>query len=187
VRDTAAALGISAVCLRYFNVVGCASPDLAEVAGENLFPQLVGRLATRQPVQVFGGDYPTEDGTCVRDYVHVQDLAEAHVAAASLTCTGRRDEVFNIGCGRGYSVLEVIRQFASSAGRPVPHTMLPRRPGDPASVVADSARAAAVLAWRARHGLADMVASTWAALRPDDEPTISIPVRDVDLAGAVSR
>lgn len=166
VRDAVTAYGVSAVCLRYFNVVGCADPELADAGGTNLFPRLLQRVSARQPVLVFGGDYPTEDGTCVRDYIHVQDLAEAHVAAARLTGSGRHDEVINVGCGRGYSVLDVIREFASSAGRTIPYTVRPRRAGDPAAVVADAGRAAGVLGWRARFGLADMVSSAWAAAVP---------------------
>lgn len=163
VHDAVSAHGLSAVCLRYFNVVGCAEPSLADAHGSNLFPRLLQRVGARQPVLVFGGDYPTEDGTCVRDYIHVQDLAEAHVEAARLTGSGSCDEVINVGCGRGYSVLDVIREFARSAGRTIPHAVRPRRAGDPAAVVADAARAAAVLGWRARFGLPDMVSSAWAA------------------------
>jgi UDP-glucose 4-epimerase len=166
VRDAVAAYGVSAVCLRYFNVVGCAEPGLADAEGTNLFPRLLQRVAARQPVLVFGGDYPTEDGTCVRDYIHVQDLAEAHVAAARLTGSGRQDEVINVGCGRGYSVLDVVGEFARSAGRTIPYTVSPRRAGDPASVVADAGRAAGVLGWQARFGLPDMVSSAWRAAVP---------------------
>jgi UDP-glucose 4-epimerase len=165
VRDAVAAHGLSAVCLRYFNVVGCADPRLADLRGTNLFPRLLQRVGARQPVLVFGGDYPTEDGTCVRDYIHVQDLAEAHLAAARLTGSGPCDEVINVGCGRGYSVLDVIREFARNAGGKIPYSVRARRDGDPAAVVADARRAAAVLGWRARFGLSEMVSSAWAVGR----------------------
>ncbi|HEX2806773.1 MAG TPA: UDP-glucose 4-epimerase GalE [Kineosporiaceae bacterium] len=167
VRDAATAYGISAVSLRYFNVVGCALPELADAAGANLFPRILQRVAAGLPVTVFGGDYPTLDGTCVRDYIHVQDLAEAHVAAAALTATEGCDEVINVGCGRGYSVLEVLAEFGRSARRPLVHIVAPRRAGDPASMVADAGRAASLLGWKARFGLAEMVASAWgAAMQP---------------------
>jgi UDP-glucose 4-epimerase len=163
VRDTAAAHGMSVVCLRYFNVVGCADPELAERLGENLFPKVIERLRSGGPVQVFGGDYPTEDGTCVRDYVHVEDLADAHVAAAALAADGVRDEVINVGAGQGHTVLDVLETFARASGTSVAHVVSPRRPGDPAAMVADAGRAAEILDWRARHGLDAMVESSWAA------------------------
>jgi UDP-glucose 4-epimerase len=179
VRDTAAAHGISVVSLRYFNVVGCGVPELADRRGANLFPRLLQRVAQQAPVLVFGGDYSTPDGTCVRDYIHVQDLAEAHVAAARLTGEQRCDEVINIGCGRGYSVLDVVAEFGRAAGRTIPHVIEPRRAGDPSSMVADAGRAAATLQWQSRFGLADMVRSAWDADRADDvtprEPTSGAP------------
>jgi UDP-glucose 4-epimerase len=163
VRDVAAAHDISVVCLRYFNVVGCASPDLADVGGANLFPRIMERVAAQEPILVFGTDYPTRDGTCVRDYVHVQDLAEAHVHAARLTASRTCDELVNVGCGEGYSVLDVVEEFARNAGVSIGHAVRPRRPGDPAAVVADVGHATALLGWRARFGLGEMVSSTWAA------------------------
>jgi UDP-glucose 4-epimerase len=170
VRDVAAADGVSVVSLRYFNVVGCDEPGLADAVGVNLFPRILARIDERLPVTVFGGDYPTADGTCVRDYIHVQDLAEAHVAAAGLTATQGCDEVINVGCGRGYSVLEVLAEFGRCAGAPIPHVTAPRRAGDPASMVADAAKAARLLGWRARFGLPDMVASAWSAAQHVNVP-----------------
>jgi UDP-glucose 4-epimerase len=174
VRDAAAGYGISTVCLRYFNVVGCGETALADAHGANLFPRVLARIAQGLPVTVFGGDYPTGDGTCVRDYVHVQDLAEAHVAAAGLTGAGRRDEVINVGTGRGYSVLEVLDQFGRTSGTPVPHVITERRAGDPVAMIADASQADRVLNWSARFDLADMVGSAWAAseqLAPVAGPT----------------
>ncbi len=163
VRDHAAAYGASVVNLRYFNVVGTAEPALAEVGGTNLFPRVLGRIAEGRPVVVYGGDYPTPDGTPVRDYIHVADLAEAHVAAARLTGTRGVDEVVNIGCGHGYTVLEVLRAFEEVAGTPLPYEVVGRRAGDPASMVAHAGRAGRLLGWRPRHGLDEMVASAWRA------------------------
>lgn len=163
VEDCVRAYGFNAVSLRYFNVVGAAVPDLADVLGANLFPRVVAKLSAGQAVDVFGGDYPTPDGTCVRDYIHVEDLARAHVAAAELTARSSGGQVINVGCGQGYSVLDVLSQFRVVSGHSVAHVIRPRRDGDPASVVARADRAAGVLGWEPRHGLRDMVASTWAA------------------------
>jgi UDP-glucose 4-epimerase len=162
VADVASSQGIGAVSLRYFNVVGNATPELADRAGTNLFPRILDALRTGRRPTVFGVDYPTPDGSGVRDYIHVADLADAHVAATRLTAEPGHT-VLNVGCGRGYSVLEVLRAFADEAGLDTTPEIRPRRAGDAASVVADPSRAARVLGWRARHGLADMVASAWEA------------------------
>src|SRR5215212_8261103 len=115
--------------------LGAGEPALADVVGTNLFPRVLTALAQdRRPV-VFGADYPTPDGTCVRDYIHVVDLAEAHLAALEATARPGH-EVVNVGCGRGWSVLEVLAAFSRVVGRPIEPDVRPRRPGDPASVVA---------------------------------------------------
>ena len=163
VEDVVAAYGVTAVSLRYFNVVGCAEPALADLHGSNLFPAVVDRIAQGLSVRVFGGDYPTPDGTCVRDYIHVQDLAEAHVAATRLTASPGSTTTVNVGCGSGHSVLDVLREFRRASGLPVPYVVEPRRPGDPAAMVADVTHAADVLGWKARFGLAEMVGSAWEA------------------------
>jgi UDP-glucose 4-epimerase len=162
VADAARAEGIGAVSLRYFNVVGNASPELADRAGSNLFPRILDALRAARRPTVFGLDYPTPDGSGVRDYIHVADLADAHVAATRLTAAPRHT-VLNVGCGRGYSVLEVLRAFAAQTGLDTTPEICPRRQGDAASVVADPRRAAEVLGWTARHDLFDMVASAWEA------------------------
>lgn len=162
VADAAAAQGIGAVSLRYFNVVGNATPELADRGGTNLFPRILDALREGRRPTVFGIDYPTPDGSGVRDYIHVADLADAHVAATRLTARPGH-EVLNVGCGRGYSVLEVLRAFAAETGLDTTPELLPRRAGDAASVVADPRRAADVLGWTARHRLVDMVASAWQA------------------------
>jgi UDP-glucose 4-epimerase len=166
VADAASSQAIGAVSLRYFNVVGCATPALADLAGSNLFPRVLDALREGRRPTVFGSDYPTPDGSGVRDYIHVADLAEAHVAATRLAdrlTPGGGHEVLNVGCGRGYSVLEVLRAFADVTGLDTTPLILPRRPGDAGSVVADPSRAAAVLRWSARHDLTDMVTSAWEA------------------------
>src|SRR3954468_13064980 len=162
VADAARSQGVGAVSLRYFNVVGCGTPELADRAGSNLFPRVLDALREGRRPTVFGDDYATPDGSGVRDYIHVADLADAHVAATRLTAAPGH-QVLNVGCGRGYSVLEVLRAFAEITGLDTAPTILPRRPGDAGSVVADPSRARAVLGWSARHDLTAMVTSAWEA------------------------
>ena len=161
IADAARAGIVGAVSLRYFNVVGCSAPELADTGATNLFPG-ARRPRGGEPPVVFGDDYPTPDGTCVRDYIHVADLAQAHLAATALTAPGE-SRVLNVGCGRGYSVLEVVAAFAAETGLDVAPRILGRRPGDPAVMVADPDQAQAILGWAATRGLAEMVASTWQA------------------------
>lgn len=179
--DVAAAHDDWSVCLlRYFNPVGAHESGLIgeDPAGvpNNLMPFIaqvaVGR---RDRLDVFGGDYPTPDGTGVRDYVHVVDLAEGHLAALrhSLGRPGRH--VFNLGTGRGTSVLELVAAFEKSAGRAIPYQIVERRPGDIAECWADPARAAEVLGWRAVRDIADMTSSTWKwqTMNPQGYPDVS--------------
>ncbi|MEU7471678.1 UDP-glucose 4-epimerase GalE [Streptomyces sp. NPDC044984] len=163
VRATGAAAGLSTACLRYFNVAGAARPDLADTGVFNLVPMVFEKLTENAPPRVFGDDYPTPDGTCVRDYIHVVDLAEAHVAAArALRSAPGRDLTLNIGRGEGVSVREMIDRVNALTGHDCPPVVTPRRPGDPARVVASADRAAAELGWKARHGVDDMITSAWA-------------------------
>ncbi len=156
--------GLSWVALRYFNVVGAANPLLADRIPANLVPIALAALAADRPVTVTGTDFPTRDGSGVRDYVHVEDLAAAHLAAVNrLMDTRPASAVYNVGTGRGYSVLDVLRRIGAVTGRPVPYQVGPRRPGDPAEVVADASRIRRELGWHARYGLTEMIASTWLA------------------------
>jgi UDP-glucose 4-epimerase len=166
VRDAARASGLRAVSLRYFNVAGTARPELADVVRANLIPIVLGRVAEGQPAAVFGDDYPTPDGTCVRDYVHVSDLADAHVRALGyLERDDRPHDVFNVGTGTGASVLQVVRALSEALGEEVPVTVEPRRAGDPPALVASVDRIAEVLGWRAERDLADICRSAVAAAR----------------------
>jgi UDP-glucose 4-epimerase len=165
-RDICAAEpSFTAVQLRYFNPIGAHPSGLM---GEdprgipnNLVPY-VARVAvgSLDYVRVFGDDYPTPDGTGVRDYIHVADLARGHVAA--LRHAGEGGEfVYNLGTGRGYSVLEVIAAFERACGRPIPYKICPRRPGDIAEIYGDASKAERELGWKARHGIGDMCADSW--------------------------
>ena len=158
--------GVRSVSLRYFNAAG-AWPDgsLGEdwTVTTNLVPLVMkALLGRRPPLQVFGTDYPTPDGTAIRDYVHVLDLAEAHLAALEHLEAGGGTTAVNLGTGVGSSVLEVLAAAEAASGHPVPHQLAGRRPGDPVALVADNHRAAELLGWSPRHGLADILASTWA-------------------------
>jgi UDP-glucose 4-epimerase len=160
-EDLGAAHGLACAILRYFNVAGA---DPQGRTGQST-PQathlikIAAQTATgrRDGMSVFGTDYPTRDGTCVRDFIHVSDLAQAHVAAYDLLRKGGRSYTFNCGNGRGYSVREVIAAVEATAGRPLRLTFEARRPGDPPELIADPSHLFAQVAWRPRYGLADMV------------------------------
>ncbi|MCC9598809.1 MULTISPECIES: UDP-glucose 4-epimerase GalE [unclassified Rubrivivax] len=153
-------------CLRYFNPVGAhESGRIGEDprgTPNNLMPYVtqvaVGR---REFLQVFGDDYPTPDGTGVRDYIHVCDLADGHVAALRRLLDAPGSFTVNLGTGRGHSVLEVVTAFARASGRPVPYRIVPRRPGDVAACWADPSQAQSLLGWQARHGLERMCTDSW--------------------------
>jgi UDP-glucose 4-epimerase len=161
---TARRFGWRAVSLRYFNVAGAGDPALGDRGVANLIPLVFRALDDGREPQVFGDDYPTADGTCVRDYVHVADLARAHVTA--VRWTGQPGESaphlpINIGTGRGASVLEVLQTVGKVVGHDVGGLRLARRAGDPAQLVAAVDRAREVLGWTAEHDLEDMVSSAW--------------------------
>ena len=161
VRRHADAAGQRWSALRYFNVAGSASARLADRGATNLLPLVARAAAGGEPVAVFGDDWPTPDGTCLRDYVHVEDLAEAHVAAvqALLDDAAPSPGALNVGRNEPTSVLEVIAAVERTQGAPVPYRIAPRRPGDPARVVADASRIADVLGWRATRGVDQMAVS----------------------------
>lgn len=163
--DYAMAYGFGVAALRYFNAAG-AHPD--GTIGEDHDPEthlipLVLRVALGQApsVKILGNDYPTPDGTCIRDYIHVQDLATAHVAALARIQPGTNTQV-NLGTGRGTSVLEIIEACRKVTGHPIPAEIAPRRPGDPAMLVAHVEKAKAVLGWEARYtDITEIIATAW--------------------------
>lgn len=164
--DYGAAYGLRHMSLRYFNAAG-ADPD-GELGEEHdpethLIPLAIGAaLGTRAPLKVFGQDYPTPDGTCVRDYVHVADLARAHILALEHLGAGGAPGSLNLGTGRGHSVREVLDAVGRAAGRPVPHEAAPRRAGDPGLLVAAAGRAREVLGWAPEFTDMDaLVATAW--------------------------
>lgn len=160
VRWAPSAYDVDVVALRYFNVAGAAAPALRDLDGHNLVSIIEGDLRRgRREVRVFGDDYPTRDGTCVRDYVHVGDLADAHLRALEWLTTATGFHAFNIGTGTGATVMEVVRAVGEVTGLALEVVVTPRRPGDPASVVADPARFMRATGWAARHDLRATVAS----------------------------
>ena len=165
-KDFVAAYGLRATALRYFNAAGAAAEDGIGEAHQpetHLIPLVIeAALDRRGPVQIFGDDYATADGTCERDYVHVNDLAAAHVRALDVMDGAAGFHAFNLGTGQPYSVRQVIAAVAAEAGRNVPQQLAPRRAGDPPALYADPARARDVLGWTATHSsLHEIVSSAW--------------------------
>ncbi|MBA2949311.1 UDP-glucose 4-epimerase GalE [Streptomyces himalayensis] len=163
VRAAGRAHGIATVCLRYFNVAGAAAPELADTGVFNVIPMVFDRLTRDEAPRIFGDDYPTPDGTCIRDYIHVADLADAHLAAARrlMAADAQGDLTVNIGRGEGVSVRELITTIAEVTGDHRPPVVEPRRPGDAPQAVASAGRAAEELGWTARLGVREMVESAW--------------------------
>ena len=163
-RDSARAFPLHHASLRYFNVVGSAVPDLYDSSPHNLFPLVIEALLEGRTPRINGDDYPTPDGTCVRDYIHVADLADAHVVAAQKLLAGQRLEpVYNLGSGEGVSVRQVMTAVAGATGIDFEPEIVDRRPGDPARIVASGELASRDLDWTMRHSIDDMVTSAWRA------------------------
>jgi UDP-glucose 4-epimerase len=162
--DQAVATGLRHTSLRYFNVVGSATPQIYDTSPHNLFPVVLRTITDGGTPAVNGTDYPTPDGTCVRDYLHVGDLARSHVAAARALAEGRPlAPVYNLGSGTGLSVRQIMDAVAKVTGHGFEPKVNPRRPGDPARIVASGELAARDLDWRMRHSVEEMVASAWDA------------------------
>jgi UDP-glucose 4-epimerase len=163
IAGVARATGLRYISLRYFNAAGTARPELADTGVFNLIPMVFERLTAEKPPLIFGDDYPTPDGTTIRDYVHVADIASAHVAAVRHLATGvEARHVLNVGTGRGSSTRQVVEMILQVTGR---HDLTPevlgRRPGDPAISIASADRIREVLGWSATHDLHAIVTSAW--------------------------
>jgi UDP-glucose 4-epimerase len=166
VADLARATGLRYVNLRYFNVAGTARPELADHGESNLVPMVFRRISDGRAPLIFGDDFPTPDGTCIRNFIHVADIASAHVAAARAMAEGRLQALTaNVGRGKGVSVREMIaaiREVTGTAGEDWAEPVAtPRRAGDPPRVVAAADTIRAALGWKAQYGLKDMVTSAW--------------------------
>jgi UDP-glucose 4-epimerase len=159
------AWGLRAANLRYFNVAGAGWPELADTAVMNLVPIVFSALKSGKTPVVFGDDYATADGSCIRDYVHVQDLAEAHLSALDyLERDERKFSTFNVGTGSGSSVFEVLAEVKRVTGINFDIDVQPRRAGDPPSLCADVSRIQEELGWSAKQGLPEIIESAWAAI-----------------------
>lgn len=162
--DQEVAAGLRHTSLRYFNVVGSLDDSVYDTSPHNLFPIVFEALVEGRTPRINGDDYPTPDGTCVRDYIHVVDLAHSHVVAARrLEAGDRLARAYNLGSGDGSSVREIMETIARVTGVDFDPEIAPRRPGDPARIVANGDLAAKDLEWQMRHSLENMVASAWSA------------------------
>jgi UDP-glucose-4-epimerase GalE len=163
-REYDRAYGLSFVSLRYFNAAGASLDGQLGESHEpetHLIPRIL-KVATGElkKLQVFGDDYPTTDGTCVRDYIHVLDLASGHVAAYQWLCEERDSEVFNLGTGQGFSVMELVEAARKLTDREIPLEVSDRRPGDPSHLVADPGKARQMLKWEPEHSSVETILST---------------------------
>ncbi len=167
--DAERAWGLRWAGLRYFNVAGAGWDDLGDMATLNLIPMVLERLANGETPKIFGTDYPTPDGTCVRDYIHVKDLAAAHIAALDYLAGGQEmtEHVFNVGTGTGSSVREVVSKVIASTGLDREPEELDRRAGDPPQLIGDASRIGRVLGWKPEHDLDDIVSSSFPAWQAD--------------------
>jgi UDP-glucose-4-epimerase GalE len=166
IRDYASAYGFSAAILRYFNAAG-ADPDGETGTAYRVYTHLIPILmqvagGERSEMQVYGEDYPTADGTAIRDFIHITDLVEAHVLALNHMLAGKGDLLLNLGTNKGTSVKEMLETARKVTGKPVPAAMHPRRAGDPPKLAADASRARQVLGWEPHHSdISNIIATAW--------------------------
>jgi UDP-glucose 4-epimerase len=163
ISAVAKAENLSAISLRYFNVVGALRDEFADNSKDNLIPKVFAALKAGKNPEIYGSDYPTKDGSCIRDYIHVSDLATAHLVALEKVFATKVDEVYNVGSGSGYSVTEMINQIAESIGKAITPTLGPRRPGDTAQLIASIAKIERDLGWKPERSLKEMIDSAWQA------------------------
>jgi UDP-glucose 4-epimerase len=157
--------GLRHVNLRYFNVAGAGWDDLADTQVLNLIPIVFEAIRNKSKPKVYGADYNTTDGSCVRDYVHVLDLAQAHIEALRYLEQNQREfNTFNVGTGTGSTVLEVIRQIQKTTGIDFEYEVVARRAGDPARLISDASRIKTTMGWKAKNSLVEIVESAWKAL-----------------------
>jgi UDP-glucose 4-epimerase len=163
ISAVAKAEDLSAISLRYFNVVGALRDEFADNSKDNLVPKVFSALKAGKNPEIYGSDYPTKDGSCIRDYIHVSDLAKAHLVALEKVFAANVDEVYNVGSGTGYSVTEMINQIAESIGKAITPTLSPRRPGDTAQLIASITKIERDLGWKPERSLKEMIDSAWQA------------------------
>ena len=154
---------ISHVSLRYFNVVGSATPEFGDNSKDNLVPKVFLALKNGKRPEIYGSDYPTPDGTCIRDYIHVHDLAKAHVAALKRAESGFTSAIYNVGSGKGYSVREMMNQISQTLGKDINPQESPARAGDSPKLIASIKKIEQELGWKPTATLKEMIDSSWAA------------------------
>jgi UDP-glucose 4-epimerase len=174
---TGIAAGMRTVALRYFNVAGTATPELVDTGSANLVPLILGAIGRGERPTIFGDDYPTPDGTCIRDYIHVADVADAHLAAVGALQRGDIDSgaTLNLGTGTGVSVRQMIDVALKVTGSDLAPLVGPRRPGDPPAVVAAVDREARQLGWTAKRDATDMLESAWQAMPAHRSQSLRTP------------
>ena len=163
IRDVAMASNMDWAALRYFNVAGAANSSLSDLGESNLIPRTFRAISLGCSPQVFGNTFPTRDGTCVRDYVHVQDVADAHAVALDNIGKASSSSIYNLGTGKGASVLDVLDAVKSATGVKFSHDICEIRSGDPAEVIADTSKIRSELGWRPKYDLMDIIESAWMA------------------------
>lgn len=167
--------GLRFCALRYFNVAGCGPVELEDPATLNLIPMVFDRLKRGKAPAIFGADYPTPDGTCVRDYIHVSDLADAHLAALSyLDRDERKYDAFNVGTGEGTSVRQIVDEIKSVTGLPFTESIEERRAGDPPHLIGSPKRINEEMDWHAKYNVHDIVESAWAAWQANPDHHIDV-------------
>lgn len=163
IKSIGAAEGFSTISLRYFNVIGSAKVEFADNSEDNLVPKVFAAIKLGESPEIYGNDYPTKDGTCIRDYIHVVDLADSHLSALKRVQSAVVHEVYNVGSGKGYSVKEMIGQISLSMNRELNPKISARRPGDIPRLIASISKIERELGWRPKRTLRQMIDSAWQA------------------------
>ena len=163
IKSVGAAEGFSTISLRYFNVVGSTKVEFADNSKDNLVPKVFAAIKRGESPEIYGSDYPTKDGTCIRDYIHVADLADSHLSALKRVESAIVHEVYNVGSGKGYSVKEMIDQISVSMNKELTPTLCPRRAGDIPQLIASISKIERELGWKPKRSLKEMIDSAWQA------------------------
>ena len=163
IKSIGSAEGFSTISLRYFNVVGSTKVEFADNSKDNLVPKVFAAIKRGESPEIYGSDYPTKDGTCIRDYIHVADLADSHLSALKRVESAIVHEVYNVGSGKGYSVKEMIDQISVSMNKELTPKLFPRRAGDIPQLIASISKIERELGWKPKRSLEEMIDSAWQA------------------------
>jgi UDP-glucose 4-epimerase len=163
IKSVGVAEGFSTISLRYFNVVGSTKVEFADNSKDNLVPKVFAAIKRGESPEIYGSDYPTKDGTCIRDYIHVADLADSHLSALKRVESSIVHEAYNVGSGKGYSVKEMIDQIAVSMNKELTPKLCPRRAGDIPQLIASISKIERELGWKPKRSLKEMIDSAWQA------------------------